>query len=480
MSRSSGELEKDVGSEKVDERGGKERLGTYGIEKDGREAIEPTFAAHDDSPVDNEEHLEEDDHVGAELEPVASSKPSVNNIRSVPNGGLTAWLQVLVSFFLFFNTWGIVNTFGSYQTYYETGILSSSSPSDISWIGSLQATLLLLVGSLTGPIYDAGYVRTLVATGTFLCVFGQMMLSLSTTYYQVLLSQALCIGIGTGTMFIPGVAILSTYFSTRIATAVGLAASGSSIGGIIYPIVFHNLQQSLGFPWATRIIGFIMLATLLLSNALLRIRVLPSQRRKILDLPAWRELPFTFFVAGTFIGFLGLYTPFFYLQSYAIETHLTDPNTAFYLLSILNAASTFGRILPNLLADRIGPFNVIIPCTLLTGILCLCLIPTTSLAPVIVIAVLYGFFSGTFVSLPAAVYVSITKERGLIGTRMGMGFAVTSFGILFGTPICGAILNASGGFADVWVFGGIMTVVAAALISVARVSKGGWGVRIWV
>jgi hypothetical protein len=30
----------------------------------------------------------------------------VNDMTSVPNGGLMAWLQVAGSFFLFFNTWG--------------------------------------------------------------------------------------------------------------------------------------------------------------------------------------------------------------------------------------------------------------------------------------------------------------------------------------------------------------------------------------
>jgi hypothetical protein len=40
-------------------------------------------------------------------EPVAKVKTnhSVNNINSVPNGGLKAWLQVLGAFFLMFNTW---------------------------------------------------------------------------------------------------------------------------------------------------------------------------------------------------------------------------------------------------------------------------------------------------------------------------------------------------------------------------------------
>lgn len=127
-----------------------------------------------------------------------------------------------------------VNTFGVYQTFYESGILKSSSPSDISWIGSVQAFMLILVGSLTGPIYDAGYFRHLLLAGTFLVVFGQMMLSLADTYYQVFLAQAVCVGMGCGCLFVPSVAILSTYFSTKIATAMGLAAAGSSLGKFPY------------------------------------------------------------------------------------------------------------------------------------------------------------------------------------------------------------------------------------------------------
>jgi len=61
-------------------------------------------------------------------------------------------------------------------------------------------------------------------------IFGHMMLSLCTNYWQVLLAQALCIGSGTGALFVPGVAILSTYFNSRLALTTGIAASGSSLG----------------------------------------------------------------------------------------------------------------------------------------------------------------------------------------------------------------------------------------------------------
>ncbi len=110
------------------------------------------------------------------------------------------------------------------------GFLSSESESNISWIGSLQAFLLVIVGVVTGPIYDAGHFRTLIFVGTFLTVFGMMMTSICKTYWEVVLAQALVVGIGDGCLFLPSVAIVSQYFTTKKAFATGIAAAGSSIG----------------------------------------------------------------------------------------------------------------------------------------------------------------------------------------------------------------------------------------------------------
>ncbi|MCJ1453667.1 hypothetical protein MMC28_004015 [Mycoblastus sanguinarius] len=164
-----------------------------------------------------------------------------------PNGGLVAWIQVAGSFFLFFNSWGTVNAFGVFQTYYQTAFLSNESPSNISWIGSIQAFLLLIIGAVTGPLYDAGYFRHLILTGCLLVAFGFMMTSLCSQYWQVILAQGICIGLGQGCLFIPSVAILPQYFTSKKALAIGTAASGSSLGGVIYPIVFRQLQPKIGF-----------------------------------------------------------------------------------------------------------------------------------------------------------------------------------------------------------------------------------------
>ena len=136
---------------------------------------------------------------------------------------------------------GILNTFGVFQTYYESGELFSTSSSNISWIGSIQALMVLLVGAVVGPVYDNGYFRYLLVFGSFFIVFGFMMLSLCNEFWQCLLAQGFCVGIGGGALFVPAVAIMPTYFTSKLGLALGLAASGSSMGGIIYPIMFYRL-----------------------------------------------------------------------------------------------------------------------------------------------------------------------------------------------------------------------------------------------
>ena len=96
---------------------------------------------------------------------------------------------------------------------------------------SSRSVCVLFVGACTGPIFDAGHLRLLLLIGSFGVVFGFMMLSLCTEFWQALLAQGFVIGLGGGMLFVPSVAILPTYFSTKIGLAIGLAASGSSMGG---------------------------------------------------------------------------------------------------------------------------------------------------------------------------------------------------------------------------------------------------------
>jgi MFS family permease len=125
---------------------------------------------------------------------------------------------------------GIVNTFGAYQGFYEIHLLRSHTPSAISWIGSTQGYLLFLVSALTGPFFDAGHYRALFAIGSFLIFFSLMMTSLVKQYYQAFLAQGVCFGIGAGMLFVPSIAIVSTYFDKFRSFSVGVAVTGSGFG----------------------------------------------------------------------------------------------------------------------------------------------------------------------------------------------------------------------------------------------------------
>lgn len=81
----------------------------------------------------------------AKNQPLNTSTERPSAFASARKDGVgMAWLQVIGSFFLWFNTWGLVNAFGVYQTYYQLELLTSSTPSEISWIGSLQVFLLMV------------------------------------------------------------------------------------------------------------------------------------------------------------------------------------------------------------------------------------------------------------------------------------------------------------------------------------------------
>ena len=58
-------------------------------------------------------------------------------------------------------------------------------------------------GVFAGKVFDDYGPQILLLVGTFLHVFGLMMTSISNTYYQILLSQAVCSAIGASMVFYP-------------------------------------------------------------------------------------------------------------------------------------------------------------------------------------------------------------------------------------------------------------------------------------
>ncbi|CBX99428.1 similar to monocarboxylate permease-like protein [Plenodomus lingam JN3] len=274
------------------------------------------------------------------------------------------------------------------------------------------------------------------------------------------------------------ISILPTYSNTRLGLATGIASSGSSMGVVVYPIVIKALMYKIGFSWTTRVLGLMAMSMLIIPVVVMRERRKPAARlrRDLIDRSAFTDVPFVIFVLATMIGFIGLTVALFYLSLSVLVNHLADEDLSFNVLSLYNAASVFSRIAPNILSDRVGQFNVITPCALVTGILLFCL---ASLRPgnvgaVISLTILWGFFGGVFVAIPGACFPRLTKGKSRLGTRVGMGFSVIGFGMLIGGPGAGRILDPSANsdaeldFVSLWMFGGVVTVVSGFLYLLVR------------
>ncbi|KAK4963276.1 hypothetical protein LTR10_000904 [Elasticomyces elasticus] len=307
------------------------------------------------------------------LHPVVSLVlPAVaKHTQPMPNGGLKAWLQVLGVFCMMINTFGASYAFGVFEAFYTSGYLSATA-ANISIIGAVQVFFLLASGFITGPLFDRGYFYHLLWAGAFLTCFGQMMTSICKEYYQVLLAQGICVGLGSGCLFTPCVAILPTYFSTRKLLASGIAATGGPFGGIIFPLMFRYLEPRIGYGWAVRAIGFVMFGTCGVMIAVLRTRMVTANGKKVFDWTVFSDLSFMM----------------------ALANANASSNAAFALLLVANTGSVFGRVIPGLLADKYGPLNILAPSSVVCMVLLWTWIPNNSVGGLFAFAALYGFFSG--------------------------------------------------------------------------------------
>ncbi|OZJ01586.1 hypothetical protein BZG36_05542 [Bifiguratus adelaidae] len=390
-----------------------------------------------------------------------------------PDGGLHAWLVVLGEACAFFVSFGLSNAWGVIETYYLQTLLPNRPESDISWIGSFQIFGMFLGAGLSGPLFDRFGARWIMIVNSILFVFSIMMASLATEYYQFFLTQGVLQGISGGMIFTCSVTATNHWFNKKPGLALGIVTAGSSLGGVIWPIALNNMlnntsSNALGFRWSLRVIGFMCLALLIPACILVKGR-LPRRNRVVFrDLDAVKNPQFVIFAIGIFLTFLGLFIPFFYVTIASIQAGM-DATLTFYLLAILNAVSIFGRVIPGLLADRLGRFNMMFAACLSTGILVLLWLTSTEAWEIVLFSCAFGFASGTVVTLNGACVAQLCPYGDRIGLYVSMVMYIGSLGALLGPPIGGWIVGAQhGAYWGAKLFSGLLIVADSLFVGISR------------
>jgi MFS family permease len=380
------------------------------------------------------------------------------------------------------NCWGWIQSFGVFQSYFTRAF--NEPPSRISWIGSLQVFLLFGIGIFSGRALDAGYFKQTLSVGLAFQMVGMFTLSASKTYWQALLSGGVTQGIGAGLVFCPTVALISTYFAKKRAVAIALGASGSGVGGIIYPLIVRNLLPKIGFGWTVRVCGFVMGTLGVISVLVLHTRVAPRKSGPLIELAAFKELPFTLFCIGTLLFFCGIFFPFYYVSSFGRDIIGFSYESSALVLIVINTVGVFARLGPNFLADRYtGPAKLMVFMLFCTSIVVYGWSGVSSKGGLWGWSISFAITGSSVQSLFPAALSTLTADPRKQGTRMGIGFAFASVGGLIGSPLGGALISAKHGdylyaqmFAASAIFAGFVVIFASVWTRGNLVSpvKQGW------
>ncbi|KAJ3574979.1 hypothetical protein NP233_g1396 [Leucocoprinus birnbaumii] len=348
-----------------------------------------------------------------------------------PEGGLRAWAVVAGAFFVQTCGFGYTTSFGVYQDFYTRTYITSDNPSTISWIGSVNALLVISGGLVTGRLYDKGYLSYILTYGgAALIIVSLFTLSLAKPdhLYQNFLAQGVGHGIGAGLMR---------------ALAMSIVAAGSSLGAIVHPIMLNNLFEKIGYRKAVQasagmVTGLLVIACLLMHPRLPPPAQLPDFWKSVKRFS--RDGPYVSAALGLMVFPIGMYYPLFYIQLDSIK-HGLSINFAFYTLVILNASSFLGRLSVGALVKFMPVTWMTVVSTGICAILILALIAVKTVAGFVVFGVLYGLNAGAFIALMAPLMAVLSGDLSELGLRMGLGFAACGIGALIGSPIQGALLT---------------------------------------
>ncbi|KAJ5416348.1 hypothetical protein N7491_011383, partial [Penicillium cf. griseofulvum] len=316
--------------------------------------------------------------------------------------------------------------------------LSSLSHSEISWIFGVYNFLIFFGGLQIGPIFDAKGPRALLWIGSALLVIMFIALGFCEKYWHFFVVLGVLGGIGTSFIFIVPVASIGHFFLRRRGAATGLAMAGGSIGGVIFPIMLEKLAPKIGFAWTTRAIGLVTLVLLFIGCLLPSSSPeSPPEKSKSKRESIKSLLPDLTILANPLLAL----TTAGYITSYALY-HSVSPDLAYLMVVFFNAGSFPGRWIPGILADKVGRYNMLIYTNLLA--LVAVLGHGGNVAATIVFAVVFGFASGSNISLvPVCVgELCPTEAYGRYYTTV---YTIVSLGALTGVPIAGEIIQRTNG-----------------------------------
>jgi sugar phosphate permease len=335
--------------------------------------------------------------------------------------------------------------------------------------GALSVALsiaLLVTGSLailSGRLSDRYGPRPLVTIGVILTGISLILMSQINSLWQVYLIWGVLMGMGFSFSVIPIMSVIPRWFVKRRGLAMGLTMVGSSIGGIIAPLLAQWLISASGWRWAFIILGSISLvisipAAQFMKHSPQRIGLTPYGEDKITeDKQSQRSaiggLSFSQVIRTSRFWLLGviLASVFFCISSVVVHIvpHADDIGIsaimAASVLSAIAAIGIIGRLGIGLLSDKSGGTLALSVCLSIITLSLIWLLFVSESWMFYVFAVVFGLAAGGFITLLPIVTAELFGMASLGAIIGGITF-LTTIGDATGAPVAGSIFDNTGSY----------------------------------
>nr|QFR37075.1 MFS transporter [Cyberlindnera americana] len=385
-----------------------------------------------------------------------------------PEGG-RGWLVILGCICCSLMTFGVINSYGAFQTYYETDYFPNVPSMKLSIIGGCQPSIMYFLTPLSLPMIDVFGIRSLITFGSVLILVA--LFGLSTLkegqLWKCYLFHAIIFPIGASFLFPAILFSPIEWFKKKRATALGISMSGVSLGGIFWPILIKHMVPKVGFQWSVRTMAFLFIPLSIgaitltpqrldekfvhkpntISNSRFcknKLRLLPSAYKVMIKnwITQTTELRYDIMLFSNLLGMFGSYPAIFYQDLFGT---LIAPGTVVseYLLVIYNLFGLPGRIIPGIIGDRIGRFNTLSICllgagTAILGIWIPC-ITVENIAAYGIYVACFGFCIAPLYSLFPACFAQMFGTQGS-ETRLGFFLFTSTPGPILGCLISGSFI----------------------------------------
>ena len=337
-----------------------------------------------------------------------------------------------------------------------------------------------------GILLDKMSVRKLFAVGIVLFAAGLWLLAQSTTIIQYIVVFGITMALANamaGSMI--SSAVVSRWFTEHRGRALGVAATGTSVGGVLIPALITHWLPDYGWRGALENLA-IVLAVVVLPLVFSAIRSWPSDMgaQAVQDgefgetVSAAAQLGVKDIVGNASFWWLATALGLLFSTYTSVLSNLTPyasqlghrEEAASGLIMVVAISGLLGKLIFGMAADRLGQKMALWSAQLLVATGFAVLATEPSYALIMLACVSMGLAAGGMLPVWGAFIADMFGLQSY-GRAFGLMAPIITLFVMLGFPLTGRLYDATGSFSSsLWLYCGLM-VVAALLIVPLRVKR---------